>query len=57
MTSPNDAEKAAIAGSVRKFTGALDELSADRPSQERCIAASHDLMRLMQGLINRLSRP
>ena len=57
MTLPDDAEKAAIVGSVRIFTAALDQLSKDRATQERCLAASHDLMRLVQGLINRLNRP
>jgi hypothetical protein len=57
MTLLDDAEKAAIVGSIRKFTAALDELSLDRAAQERCLVASHDLARVVQRLINRLNRP
>ena len=57
MSLPDDAEKSAIAARVRTFTEALDQLTLDRAAQERCLAASHDVMRLLQGLINRLSRP
>ena len=57
MSLPDDAEKLAIAARVRTFTTALDQLTTDRTAQERCLAASQDVMRLLQGLINRLSRP
>ena len=57
MSLPDDAEKSAIAARVRTFTAALDQLTLDRTAQDRCLAASHDVMRLLQGLINRLSRP
>ena len=57
MSLPDDAERLAIAASVRTFTAAFDQLTLERIAQERCLAASHDLMRLLQGLINRLSRP
>ena len=57
MPLPDDAEKSAIAARLRTFTAALDELTLDRAARDRCLAASHDVMRLLQGLINRLNRP
>jgi len=57
MTLPDDAEKSAIVASVQTFTAALDQLTLDRTAQERCLAASHNVMRLLQRLINRLNRP
>ena len=57
MSLPDDAEKSAIVARVQTFTAALDQLTLDPTAQERCLAASHDVMRLLQGLINRLSRP
>ena len=57
MSLPDDAEKSAIVARVRTFTAALDQLTLDRTTQDRCLEASHDVMRLLQGLINRLSRP
>jgi hypothetical protein len=57
MSLPDDAEKSAIVARVRTFTEALDQLTLDHTAQERCLAASHDVMRLLQGLINRLNRP
>jgi hypothetical protein len=57
MTLPDDAEKSAIFASVQTLTTALDQLTLDRRAQERCLAASHDVMRVLQKLINRLNRP
>ena len=56
MTLPDDAEKSAIVASVRTFTIALEQLTLDRKSQERCLVASNDVMRVLQRLINRLNR-
>src|SRR4026207_642348 len=56
MTLPDNAEKSAIVASVRTFTVALEHLSLDRRTQERCLVASNDVMRVLQRLINRLNR-
>jgi hypothetical protein len=56
VTHLTNSEKATIINNIQTFLEALEEIDHHEEGQRFCLLASQELLRVVQGLTNKLSR-